>query len=124
MNHKIERRAALRPIAALSAAVVIPGWLLACSKKPDCNDVSKLSAEDLHTRNDVAKYVDQTLEAARRCSGCVQFVAAAPNQNRQRTDQPRWRLHAIRSQTELTRREPYQRRICELSICAGAFAST
>jgi hypothetical protein len=80
MNQQINRRAALKPIAAISAAVVVPGWLLACSKKPDCNDVSALSPEELHTRNEVAKYVDQTLEAAKRCSGCAQYVAAAPNQ--------------------------------------------
>jgi hypothetical protein len=80
MNHEIKRRAALKPIAAMSAAIVLPGWLLACSKKPDCSDVSSLSADDLHTRNDVAKYQDQTLEATKRCSGCAQYVAAAPNQ--------------------------------------------
>ncbi len=80
MDHKLNRRAALKPIAAMSVAVVASGWLLACSKKEDCSNVSALSADELRTRNDVAKYVDQTLEAAKRCSGCAQFVAAAPDQ--------------------------------------------
>ena len=80
MNQRMKRRDALTPIAALSAAVAFPGWLLACSKKPDCNDVSALSADDLHVRNDVAKYVEQTMEAAKRCSACAQYVAPAQNQ--------------------------------------------
>ena len=80
MNHPINRRAALTPIAALSASVVIPGWLLACSKKPACDDVSALSADELRTRNEVAKYVDTTMEAAKRCSACVQYIAPAANQ--------------------------------------------
>jgi len=80
MEHKLNRRAAFKPIAAVSVAVVAPGWLLACSKKADCNDVSALSADDLRTRNEVAKYVDQTMEAAKRCTACVQYVPAAPDQ--------------------------------------------
>jgi hypothetical protein len=80
MNREINRRAALKPIAALSVAVAIPGLLLACSKKPDCNDTNSLSADDLHTRNDVAKYVDQTLDATKRCSACAQYIAAQPKQ--------------------------------------------
>jgi len=79
-NPGLNRRAALKPLLALSAAAALPISLWACSKKPDCNDVSKLSDAELRTRNEVAKYVDQTLEAAKRCSSCVQFVAPAPNQ--------------------------------------------
>jgi len=79
MDHKLNRRDALKPIAAMSVAVVASGWLLACSKKQDCNDVGALSADELHTRNEVAKYVDQSMEAAKRCSACAQYVAAAPD---------------------------------------------
>jgi len=67
-------------MAALSTAVVLPGLFLACSKKPNCNDVSALSADDLRVRNEIAKYVDQTMEASKRCSACLQYVAAAQNQ--------------------------------------------
>jgi hypothetical protein len=80
MQNQINRRAALKPIAAMSAAILIPAALLACSKEADCTDVSALSPDDLRTRNEVAKYVDQSMEAAKRCSGCVQFIAAAPKQ--------------------------------------------
>src|SRR4051812_29673243 len=80
MNNQINRRAALRPIAAMSAAILIPAGLFACSKNPDCNDVSALSPDELRTRNDIAKYVDRSMEAAKRCSACVQFIPAAPKQ--------------------------------------------
>jgi len=80
MNNQINRRAALRPIAAMSAAILVPAGLLACSKNPDCNDVSALSPDELRTRNEIAKYVDRSMEAAKRCSACVQFIPAAPKQ--------------------------------------------
>jgi hypothetical protein len=76
----MKRRAAFKPLLALSAAALAPGLLSACSRKPDCNDVGALSADELRVRNEVAKYVDQTMEAAKRCSACVQFIASAPNQ--------------------------------------------
>jgi hypothetical protein len=77
---EMNRRDAFKPLLAVSAAVALPSLLLACSKKPDCTNVSDLSADDLRIRNEVAKYVDQTTEAAKRCSSCAQFVAAAPQQ--------------------------------------------
>jgi len=80
MDNQINRRSALKPIAAMSAAILIPVGLLACSKEQDCNDVSALSPDDLRTRNEIAKYVDRSMEAAKRCSNCVQFIAAAPKQ--------------------------------------------
>ena len=80
MNHPINRRAAFKPLAAISAAVLVPAALLGCSKRQDCTDVSKLSPDELHARNEIAKYVDQSMEAAKRCSACVQFVAAEPKQ--------------------------------------------
>jgi hypothetical protein len=80
MQQQIKRRAAFKPIALGSAVALFPGLLLACSKKPECTDVTALSPADLHTRDDVAKYVDQTLEATKRCSICAQYIAAAPNQ--------------------------------------------
>ncbi|MES1178194.1 MAG: hypothetical protein ABUL62_27970 [Myxococcales bacterium] len=80
MSNRINRRAALKPIAAMSVAALVPAALLACSKNADCNDVSALSPDELRTRNEIAKYVDQSLEAAKRCSGCVQYIPAAPKQ--------------------------------------------
>ena len=80
MTRRMKRREALANVARLSTAVVLPGWRLACSKKPNCNDVSTLSTDDVRIRNEVAKYVDQTMEASKRCSACLQYVPAAPNQ--------------------------------------------
>jgi len=80
MNHPIDRRAAFKPIAAMSAALLVPSVLLACSKSADCSDVTSLTPDELRVRNEVAKYEDRSLEAAKRCSACVQYVAAAPKQ--------------------------------------------
>jgi hypothetical protein len=77
---RIARRDALRHLAVFSAAAVAPGLLLACSKKPNCQDVTGLKPEEVQQRTQVAKYVDQTMDATKKCNGCVQYIAAGPDQ--------------------------------------------
>jgi len=77
---RLDRRSALKPLLALSAAAALPASFLACSKEPTCNDVSQLSETELRTRNEVAQYVEQTPDATKRCSSCAQFLPAQPKQ--------------------------------------------
>lgn len=79
MTEKIERREALRRLVVISAAAVTPAWLIACSNKQSCLDVTGLTPEEVKARNETAKYVEQTMDAAKRCSGCTHFVAGAPD---------------------------------------------
>jgi hypothetical protein len=79
MDRPIARRDALRHLAVLSAAAVVPGFLVACSKKPSCEDVSGLAPADLTVRRDTAQYVDTAADPAKKCSGCAQYIPAAPN---------------------------------------------
>lgn len=73
------RRDALRKLAVLSAAALPAAWLVACSKKPNCDDTAGLTAEDLTMRKN-AEYVPQALQVAKKCDGCVQWVPPAPDQ--------------------------------------------
>jgi len=79
MSPKIERREALRKLVVLSTAALIPTWLLGCSTKQSCLDVTGLTPEELKVRNETAKYVEQTMDATKRCSTCTQYVPAAPD---------------------------------------------
>jgi High potential iron-sulfur protein len=80
MSERIPRREALRRLAMFSAAAAAPAWLAGCSKKQlTCTDVTGLTPDDVTMRNTTAAYVDQTPDAAKRCSGCVQYVPAAPD---------------------------------------------
>jgi hypothetical protein len=76
MADRIPRREAIRRLALFSAAAAAPAWLLACKGKPSCTDVSGLSSDDINARNNTAAYVDATPDPAKKCSNCVQFVAA------------------------------------------------
>ena len=75
----IARREAMRRLVVLSAAALAPPWLAACSRKPSCQDVTGLTPEEVRARNETAKYVEQTMDATKRCSGCVQWIPAAPD---------------------------------------------
>ena len=67
----IDRREALRQLGLISLSVfVIP----ACSKKPSCQDVSGLSTDEVNQRQNIAQYQEQSMDAVKRCQGCVQFV--------------------------------------------------
>lgn len=76
---KFERREALRRLAVFSTAALIPTWIVACSKKESCLDVSSLTPDEVRARNETSKYVDQTMDATKRCSGCSQYIPAAPD---------------------------------------------
>jgi hypothetical protein len=75
----IPRRQALRHLAVLSAAAVVPGFLVACSKKPSCEDVTGLSPADLAIRRDTAAYVEAATDPTKKCDACVQYAAAGPD---------------------------------------------
>jgi hypothetical protein len=76
---RIPRRDALRHLAVLSAAAVVPGFLVGCSRKPSCEDVSGLAPPDVNQRQQIAAYVDTAADPAKKCALCVQYVPAAPN---------------------------------------------
>ncbi len=79
MSERFARREALRRLVVLSAAAATPAWLVGCSKKPNCTDVTGLSPDDVTMRNTTAAYVDQAPDPAKKCSGCIQYTPAAPN---------------------------------------------
>ena len=79
MSAMIERRQALRTLVVLAAAPFVPAALLACSSKESCLDVTGLTPDEVRTRNETAKYVEQTMDATKRCSTCTQYIPAAPN---------------------------------------------
>jgi len=76
---KLDRREALRHLAVLSAAAVVPGFLLGCSKKPSCEDVTGLAPADVAIRTQTAAYVEVATDPTKKCSACVQYTPAAPN---------------------------------------------
>lgn len=79
MTPTFPRREALRHLVVLSAAAVVPAALAACSKSLSCRDVAGLSADDARMRSEIAKYVEPTMDAAKPCSTCAQYVPAAPD---------------------------------------------
>lgn len=76
---RIPRREALRHLAIFSAAAVVPGFLVACSKKPSCEDVTGLAPADLAVRQQTAAYTEVAADAAKKCSLCAQYQPAGPN---------------------------------------------
>jgi hypothetical protein len=80
MSSRIPRREALQQLAVLSVSALAPAGLLACSRKASCTDVTGLGTDDVNQRINVASYVDQAPDPAKKCVLCVQFIAAtAPN---------------------------------------------
>src|SRR4051794_19442466 len=75
----IPRREALRHLALFSASAIVPGLLVACSKRPSCEDVTGLSPADLTVRQQTAAYAELALDAAKKCSLCAQYQPAGPN---------------------------------------------
>ena len=74
-HRRYTRREALGHLI-LPLAGALPAFV-ACSRGPKCDDTSGLSPEDVKTRTDVA-YVEHSLEAAKRCDVCIQFVGGSP----------------------------------------------
>jgi hypothetical protein len=79
MSSILDRREAIRRLVVLSTTALLPGWAVACSRKESCLDVTGLTPEEVRARNETAKYVEQTMDATKRCSGCAQYIAAEPN---------------------------------------------
>lgn len=78
MADLIARREALRHLLVLSAAAAAPAFLLACSKKPSCSDVTGLSPDDVTARG-TNTYTDTAPDASKKCSLCAQYQPAAAN---------------------------------------------
>jgi hypothetical protein len=72
------RREALRRLAIFSTVALPAAWLAACSKSPNCEDVSALSKEELEVRKN-AEYVQQAMQVSKKCDGCAQWVAPTPD---------------------------------------------
>lgn len=77
--NRIPRREALRHLAIFSASAVVPGFLVGCSKKPSCEDVTGLAPADVAVRQQTAAYTEVATDPAKKCNACLQYVAAAPN---------------------------------------------
>lgn len=75
------RRDFLRSVAA-AGALIPAAALLGCGKKaPVCDGDAQLTglADADKSARKTLKYVDQSPEAAKNCTNCLQFVAAAPD---------------------------------------------
>jgi hypothetical protein len=72
------RREALRRLAIFSTVALPATWLLACSKAPNCEDTAGLTPEELEVRKN-AEYVPRALQVAKKCDGCAQWIAPAPD---------------------------------------------
>src|ERR1700744_704251 len=76
MSDFIHRREALRQLALFwTSLLIIP----ACSRKPSCQDVTGLSADQINQRQNVAEANETTLDATKSCAACVQYVPGAAN---------------------------------------------
>lgn len=82
MTSPIDRREALRLLAGtLSAGALLPLAALGCKRSSlDCTSTVGLSTEDVSMRTTTAAYVDHGTEFLKKCSTCVQWIEAAPNQ--------------------------------------------
>lgn len=80
MSEPLARREALRRFLGLSAALATPAAPLACSSKPAlvCGDTAGLTAEEIAARVN-SKYADVSLFPDKKCAGCTQYVAGAPD---------------------------------------------
>ncbi|HLK36460.1 MAG TPA: high-potential iron-sulfur protein [Polyangiaceae bacterium] len=80
MDSKISRRDVLGRGAALGILTVI-GSTAACSKEQKalkCTDTTALSTADLQART-ALQYMDTSVEPGKNCTGCQQFIPAAPD---------------------------------------------
>jgi hypothetical protein len=75
---RIDRRESLVTIAA---AIIAPGALLGCGKKPlTCMDTSGLTPDELTMRVSTLGYTDTTLDPQKVCASCRFFKPAGENQ--------------------------------------------
>lgn len=66
----------LRHLAVLTLTAGVTPLVAACGKK-SCMDVTGLTPEEVTQRTQTAAYVDNTMDASKKCSLCAQFVAPA-----------------------------------------------
>jgi hypothetical protein len=79
MRDPVTRRDALKRLAVLSAAAVVPSWVAACSKSgPTCTDVTGLSPEEASMRTQTAAYSEQATDPTKKCNACALYKAGAP----------------------------------------------
>jgi hypothetical protein len=76
MAHKMARREAFQPMAAVSLILVAPGVVFGCSKRFTCSDAAGLVPDDVTIRTEVAKYQDQSPDSTKHCSICSLFLPA------------------------------------------------
>ena len=74
----IARRDVLRGAVNLVVLAPVAG-LLACSKEPDCSDVTGLTPAESKARND-ANYLNRAPDQTKACDKCALFVAP-PSEN-------------------------------------------
>jgi hypothetical protein len=78
MDSKLSRRDVLQKSAALGLFAVVG---TACGKEQkvlSCTDTMSLSAADAAVRTSLA-YQDKSPEPGKSCTGCQQFIPAAPD---------------------------------------------
>ena len=78
MEEKFSRRDILKRSAALSVFAAVGGAACSRPKTLSCTDTMSLSAADAQTRV-ALQYVDHSVEPGKMCSGCAQFIPAAPD---------------------------------------------
>jgi hypothetical protein len=80
MNERLSRRDVLQKSAAFGVLAVVgtAGCGKSEPKGPSCSDTTSLSAADAQVRTSLA-YVDNSLDPAKICSNCQQFLPAAPD---------------------------------------------
>jgi hypothetical protein len=79
MNEKFSRRDALQRGATLGVLALV--GMTACGKKTmrlSCIDTTGLAPADLQVRTALA-YVDVSIDPAKTCTECQQFLPGAPN---------------------------------------------
>lgn len=76
---KIARRDVLQGAVRLAVVAPAVGLLAACSKEPDCTDVTGLTPAE-STARDAANYLNRAPDQTRACERCALFVAP-PSEN-------------------------------------------
>jgi len=75
----IARREVLRHLFVLPVGAAVTAGLVACSRKPQCDDIVGLTPEEATLRKDAAGYLEKAEDPAKPCNKCMQFVAASPD---------------------------------------------
>lgn len=79
MTDRFPRREALFRLAVFAALPATVASLASCKSKPNCNDLTGLSTDEVNQRQNVAQYTEHAADPAKKCSACVQFLPGAQN---------------------------------------------